>query len=521
MRRSAVLVALAAVASHAPALRNGFTWLDHGDLEAGAALASPAQWLSLFTHGYARTGFYRPLTALSLSVDALAGAPWLFHATNLVLHAAAAVAVLFMASLVLERSPAVATTAGVLFAVHPVTSVVANQLTYRGDALMTLGLMVMLVGQARRRPLLAVSGLLLAALSKETGLVLGPLLALGWVASLPRERWRAEGASLLAVGGGLLAALALRLAFAPAWHVQNPALSALEFVGTRLASLGKSALALLAPVDPRVCDAFPVTLPWQPLALLGLGVGLALLVLAVRARPLGLWLGLALAPSLSLVPVPRFWSPHYLYLPLAFAGVLAAEALERTGRRWALQLLWAACAVLAVVSFVDSRRYRDDGALFGTELEGRAERREAQLYFGDARRAAGDLAAAAAAYRAAVTRTPGVIAYSDELAALQNLGLVQLQQEQYLEAELTFLEALERPHDERRGRELNHDLAAVALARGDPGGAEALLRAEAARSDAFPESLALFARALHALGRDDEARAVLERKAATAPSPPR
>ena len=65
------LAPAAAVASHLTALANGFTWLDHGDLEHRAAIAAPGHWLGLFTHGFARTGFYRPLTALSLSLDGL------------------------------------------------------------------------------------------------------------------------------------------------------------------------------------------------------------------------------------------------------------------------------------------------------------------------------------------------------------------------------------------------------------------------------------------------------------------
>ncbi|MHB8879694.1 MAG: hypothetical protein ACYC8T_38890, partial [Myxococcaceae bacterium] len=89
--RGKFLVAAAALASHATALAGGFTWLDHGDLEKGAALAAPPDFLALFAHGFARTGFYRPLTALSLSLDALVGSPLAFHLSSLLLHAAAAV----------------------------------------------------------------------------------------------------------------------------------------------------------------------------------------------------------------------------------------------------------------------------------------------------------------------------------------------------------------------------------------------------------------------------------------------
>jgi hypothetical protein len=90
--------AAAAIASHATALTAGFVWLDHAHIEAGYALASPSGWPALFTRGFAGTGFYRPLMALSLSIDALAGAPWLYHAVSVAWHAAAATLVVFAAS---------------------------------------------------------------------------------------------------------------------------------------------------------------------------------------------------------------------------------------------------------------------------------------------------------------------------------------------------------------------------------------------------------------------------------------
>src|SRR4051794_2033449 len=116
-RMQTLLVAAAAAVSHFPALFAGFTWLDHGDIESGAAIAPPAHWLELFTHGYARTGFYRPVTALSLSIDGLVGAPWMFHLTNVALHAAASV-LLMQAALALGVPRRASVFAAILFAVH-------------------------------------------------------------------------------------------------------------------------------------------------------------------------------------------------------------------------------------------------------------------------------------------------------------------------------------------------------------------------------------------------------------------
>lgn len=526
--RAKFLVAAAAVASHATALAAGFTWLDHGDLEQGAALAPPSGWLALFAHGYARTGFYRPLTALSLSIDALGGSPLGFHATSLALHAAAAVLVV-VAAQALGLSKRAAAGAGLLFAVHPVTAVVANQIVLRGDSLAACVLLAMVAAHLRGRPWVAAAALAAGGLCKETALVLGPLFLVAlevcrepsaanpsppFTPSVSRaSRGRSRGALALRLGApaaGLAAALGLRFAFAPAWRSVQPPLTALEAVGTRLASLAKSALALALPIDRRLCDAFPVTLPWHPSALAGLAVAGFLGWLAWRRRGPALLLAASVLPALNLVAAPRFWSAHYLYLPSAFAAMLVAERLDRRSGR-AIAAFGLGVTALGAATLADSWRYRDDAALFGPEVAGRPACREAALYLGDALRLRGDLPAAAAAYEAASTPAPGFLSYSDEAAALQNLGLVRLAQGQHFEAELAFEQALERQSDPLVRRQLAHDLAAVAVARGDPAEAARLLRPEADRPDPLPESILLLARALRDMGREEDARAVLSR----------
>src|SRR5437764_659295 len=104
------------------AVAGGYVWLDHGDIEKGAAITS---LVGAFTHGYARTGFYRPLVALTISLDALAGAAAAFHFDSLIWHALAATACFFAAKALLatERQALVA---ACLFAVHPVSGEIAE-----------------------------------------------------------------------------------------------------------------------------------------------------------------------------------------------------------------------------------------------------------------------------------------------------------------------------------------------------------------------------------------------------------
>ncbi len=508
-------IALAALAAHATALGAGFTWLDHGDIELGAALAPPSQWPALFTRGFARTGFYRPLMALSLSLDSLTGATWAFHLSNLVLHASAAV-LCALAGRALGLSRRAALAAGLLFAVHPATAMVASSLSLRSEALLAIGLLGLIVAHRSGRPLAAALWLALAALSKETGLVLAPLFlaALEWThrrAGPPSPPSPRRRALFIAEALALALCLGLRFAFAPPWRARFPELTPLEAVGTRLAAVGRYLLALLVPVDASACDAISRALPWSPLALLGLAALGALAYAAFTRRGPWLLAALALLPALQGVPTPRFYSPHYLYLPLALLALPLGDWLARQGRR----TLLAGAAVLVLCAGLSLRaglRYRSDETLFGPDVAAHPACREGRLYLGDAALARGELEVAGRHYEAALLRDERQVAYADEAAALQNLGTVRLRQGDFVAAESSYRAALARVSEEKRQRELRHNLAAAVLAQGHPGPAAALLEPETERPDAFPASLLLRARALDAVGRSSEA-AQLRRRA--------
>jgi Tfp pilus assembly protein PilF len=119
--------------------------------------------------------------------------------------------------------------------------------------------------------------------------------------------------------------------------------------------------------------------------------------------------------------------------------------------------------------------------------------------------------AAADHYERALAPTTGVISYVDRSAALQNLGVVRMEQDRPDEARAALHAALDLARDEPTRRRLTHNLAAAELRFGNPSETARLLASEVARPDAFPESLYLAARALHQLGREDEARALLAR----------
>ncbi|MBX7102120.1 MAG: hypothetical protein K1X89_30675 [Myxococcaceae bacterium] len=501
------LVVGASLLVHAPALGNGFTWLDHGDLEQGAALAKPGALSDVFATPYARTGFYRPLTALTLSLDA-AGGPPRFHLTNLLLHALAALLV-FKLGQSLGLSDFAAAAGALAFSLHTTTSLVANQLTYRGEAMLLCALLLVLLGQVRRSAWLAGLGVLLGCFTKETAFVLVPLLMAGL------SLWRRPGVAV--VGASALAwaaALAARLAVGVTWKFQGPPLEGATWVGTRLAVLGRELTWLLWPWRGALCDAVPISSLTSGPALQGLAAITVAGVLAWKVRPWGLLALLAATPMLSLVPIPRMASPHYLYVPLAFLALALGEWAAR--ERWSRAALLVLCAALGVSSFVDAGRYHDDAALFEREVALGPQCREAHLYWGDALRAKGALDDAARAYAIAAEPSPGFVSYSDEAAALTNLGVVRMEQDRPQDAFEPLSRAHALPADPRSHRERAYNLAAAALELQRFPLAESLLRPEAERPDPLPGALEVLAHAVGAQGREDEAQALMARVRATA-----
>lgn len=447
MRMPALQVAGAALASHVPALFAGYVWLDHAHLEDGAAIARPSDFLRLFTHGFAGTGYYRPLMSLSLSLDAMIGGATVFHVTSLVWHAIASVTAMLAAeALGLARRAAL--WAALLFAVHPITALTANAIAFRSEAMLAAGLFTLIGACKRERPWLAAAAIVFGALTKETGFVLGPLFVL---LLAPRTK-----RMLAPIGGAFALALALRALFAPRWRAPYAVMSAADQIGTRLASVAKSAAAIVG-VERSICDAFAITHPWQPTALAGLVVLVALGLFAWKKRGIPLLLALSVLPALELVPVPRWWSPHYLYVPLAFVAMLVIEALARRSEK----LPAALAVVLGALTFYDSRRYASDAELWTPEAQRQPACREAQFYLAEVARDAKRWDVAAKRYELALAERPNILAFVDHGAAYQNLGAVRFEQHRYEDAIAAWEKALEGSSDPRRRAELEYNLAAA------------------------------------------------------------
>ena len=201
---AAALVLLSAFVAMGPALRNGFVnWDDLFFITESAA--GPLSWdmLGRICRGlYPHRAWY-PVFHLSLAVDQALwpGGPAGFHLTNLLLHVGAALVVLRLGVRLLSEHTglaprqrlAAATTAAVLFAVHPVNvepvAWVSGRKVLLGGLLMLLAFAACLKAEHGLRGRLAALFLFVLACMSHASAVALPLLILAHDVILRRRQW--------------------------------------------------------------------------------------------------------------------------------------------------------------------------------------------------------------------------------------------------------------------------------------------------------------------------------------------
>ncbi|RLN82233.1 hypothetical protein BBJ28_00015191 [Nothophytophthora sp. Chile5] len=223
-------IALAALLTAWNANANGFVWDDRSAVLANDDVKGSA-WTELFTHDFwgrpirsaSSHKSYRPLTVLSFRLNyMLAGGhdAWTYHATNTLVHAACAVLVWRVASLLFAQhrgrrsnkgaKPAEvvakdntismgALTAGLLFAVHPIHCDAVASIVGRADLLCTMLSLWAFLVYARGRPeeregtrwshvMLALVLAIAAGLCKELGFTTFGLLIAYDLLQIPHHR---------------------------------------------------------------------------------------------------------------------------------------------------------------------------------------------------------------------------------------------------------------------------------------------------------------------------------------------
>lgn len=375
-----VLVAAAVGLAYLPALRGGFVYDDHLFFGPGSAVQGPL-WRLWAT---ASSPDYWPLTMTSfwaewrLWGEHAAG----YHATNVALHAAAAV--LLWRVLLRLRIPG-AWLGALLFAVHPVAADSVSWISERKNTLSGVLFLaaalawIRLDDDGRRRDHLASLALFALALLAKTSVVMLPPVLAGAVLARRGRLERRDLARLapyfgLALAAGLVTMwFQWRNAMALLWL---PPRGPIERLAGAAWALGSYVQKAYVPVGLSfVHPGWPVDADravfYAPVALLAVAGAAAWRLRRGPARPLVLALGyqaLLVLPVLGLVNIAYFdvapVSNHLQYLALPGACAVGGAALAGAAARWGRLVLVGAAAL--AVSLAASTAWR--AAAFEDEL---------------------------------------------------------------------------------------------------------------------------------------------------------
>jgi tetratricopeptide (TPR) repeat protein len=457
-----VLVALI-FAAHAPALRATFVWDDTALVLRDPLIRS---W-RLIPEGFQRflfvdatpSNFYRPLQRLSYTLEywAFAFRPAPYHFTNILLHAATAMA-LFIFALAFFRlyqvderkSLGVAAIASLAWALHPLHSGVVDYVSGRADSLAALFgfaalyFTVRALGQESAWKFYTLTGfaLLASALSKESGLVFSAL-------AIALILLRKNGKGIVAIGAAIAFVLTIYLALRtqvprvdvpqlspPAPALVRPIIAAralAEYTGLLIAP---DNLHMERDVENHPWGYNPASLTagaWRELeTLAGLVVFGVLLWWAHwafnRAPAI---VALLICAAISYLPVSGLFSlnaniaEHWIYVPLAF--VLLAIALQvaliiraRTTLSSVLALATLWIAFLGVRTFYRAQDWRDPRTFFARTVAAGGDSARMLINLGGLELSDGHLEEAAVLLRRALAKNP------EQPFALLNLAAVAL-----------------------------------------------------------------------------------------------
>lgn len=417
-----------------------------------------------------------------------------YHLTNVLLHAATAVA---LYALIRRAVPAAAEAGFVavwLWVVHPLPTAAVNYVVQRGELLVSLLMVLTLWCVARQWRVAAVGCCGLAMLAKPTAVAL-PVLVWLYDRSFVTHGWRSAVRARPWFYAGLAATwllLPLALWQAPTDWVGSAGVrlgvSWWEYARTQPGVILHYLRLVVWPVglcfDPLWPVARPAAAVLPALVLAGV-VGLTLLALA-RWPALGFAAAaffLLLAPTSSVVPIQDLAFEHRMYLPLAAVLVvvvmMVGQGMSTAAARWAVTatalLVWGALTIER--NFV----YQSAVDLWSDTVVKAPHNYRAWNNLGNALEEAGAPALAIGAYRRAIQLAPHYA------LPHQNLGVVLQKYGYYARAAEHHAAAVARsPH----WPEPWYYWGIALLRQGDGAGAAAKLAEVLRRQPDFPKARA-------------------------------
>lgn len=490
-----LLLVLLALATYAPALRDGFVWDDRALILRDPLIRSWRLIWEGFQHflftDAAASDFYRPLQRLSYTLDyaAFVFFPGGYHFVSILWHAAAAVALFFFAEEFLAlctsdsvRRSGVAFLAAFLWMVHPLQSAAVVYVSGRADPLaaafgflaLFLGLRTLRANGGWKWTLGCAAGIcfLASALSKESGL----LFLVLWLIIVIAQRNRAE---LLRSAGLVVCVLVIYFSLRlPAEHIAPPpstqptpllvrpiltARAVAEYAGLLLfpARLHMDRDVQTHPFG--FSSASLAAAAWRELQTL---LGILLIAAAgyaiwcARKRPaifLPLVLGVAsYLPLSGLIPLNATVAEHWLYVPSAFLFLAAMSVLDSLGlfgwrrnprARLIIVGLTSWLVFLSARTFARTFDWKDQRTFLTRTIADGGDSARMLINLGGLELSEGHLDAARNALQRALAKEP------ENRLALLNLGAVALKQGDFGGARILLERITDPPEIKARAQE--------------------------------------------------------------------
>jgi protein O-mannosyl-transferase len=482
---SLFIILCASFIIHSSYLFNGFTWLDHGDIEKGRAVIAIKQLPLAFTTRFGDTGFYRPVITIANSIDAALykNNSTGYHVTNLLLHLIiTALVPLFLRQFFLLTKKQLLVCA-LLFSIHPLTFLPIGQISYRPELLMTIFVLAAIIFHIYSRKtnnylyvIATLASTLLAFFSKETSLFLIPSIIVLWEINhrttmqqtknqpMRKEHTYKSIAMLYFLEFFVfLVYVFMRMYAVPdIWRVGELHLPFIQRIFVQLYTIGKFLFLFPTPLLPSLSDAIPITNLANPYILFSLIFIPVLLFLLLSPRmPLQLRNALLLFlimvfPVINIVPVPRLGSPHYAYsalIPFASIVLLCYETCVNRFKKihypmLIFGILWLITA--SSISFLGGFRFKNDATLFAPDVAKDEHFLEGYFYLGNYYAGQKDFNAAEHAYITALKKDNTFIAYSEPVSTLVNLSAVYYAQKKVFLAEAALAKAYKvAPNDKK------------------------------------------------------------------------
>jgi tetratricopeptide (TPR) repeat protein len=486
-----ILAGMAAV--YAPALRNGFVWDDTALVQRDPLIRSwrlIPEGLNHFLFVDATpSDFYRPIQRLTYTLEyaAFGFRPMPYHLTSIIFHAAAAVALFFLAEELLlaygvdkRKRRVIAFFAALVWAVHSVHSAAVIYISGRADPLAALfgflGLFFIIrstrvsAGSKWSWFIAAGAAFFLSALSKETGLM---FLALALTFLALHRSWRDVG-KIMAVAA-FVCAIYFSLRFG-AEHYPSPRLSSAS------PALVRPIITARAVAEYAGLIVFPLKLhmdrdvetnptgyneaslsgaAWRELqTLLGIVLIAAFAYWMWRARRRNppafaclLFAVISYLPLSGIVALNATVAEHWIYLPSAFlflavAVELGTLRLRRSTITFAAASLAMWLLFLSVRTFIRTFDWKDERTFFQRTIADGGDSARMLINLAGLELSEGKLPEATVHLHAALQKKP------DQPLAVINLAAVALKQNDFKLARQLLTKAMQMPLVDAQAHEL-------------------------------------------------------------------